>query len=110
VVVVAWYSTAVLEPQVQSVILVERAEGEQPVTSAEEVREAVNQFLQHQVVEETGQQSEESQELPAEERVTIRLKFLNDTQRDVEASLVENVGQFKAETSVRSCRGIKMSG
>ena len=27
--------------------------------------------------------------------MTVRLKFLNDTLRDVEASLVENVGQFK---------------
>jgi len=107
VVVVAWYSTAVLEPQVQSVILVERAEGEQPVTSAEEVREAVSQFLQHQVVEETGQQSEDSQELPAEERVTIRLKFLNDTQRDVEASLVENVGQFKRRNFSEELSGDK---
>ena len=35
------------------------------------------------------------QELPEEERVTIRLKFLNETQKEVEASLVENLGQFK---------------
>ena len=33
--------------------------------------------------------------VPAEERVTVRLKFLNETQKDVSASLVENVGQFK---------------
>ena len=33
--------------------------------------------------------------IPEEERVTVRLKFLNDTLKDVEASLVENVGQFK---------------
>ena len=33
--------------------------------------------------------------VPEEDRVTVRLKFLNDTQKDVEASLVENVGQFK---------------
>jgi len=33
--------------------------------------------------------------LPEEERFTVRLKFLNDTQKDVEASLVENIGQFK---------------
>ena len=33
--------------------------------------------------------------VPEEERVTVRLKFLNDTQRDVSASLVENIGQFK---------------
>ena len=35
------------------------------------------------------------QELPEEDRVTIRLKFLNETQKEVEASLVENLGQFK---------------
>lgn len=105
VVMVAWYSTAVLEPLVQSVILVERAvPGDQSqeavTTSPEEVREAVTQFLQHQAGTETVdhvvQQGEEAVvELPSEERVTIRLKFLNDTQRDVEASLVENIGQFK---------------
>ena len=33
--------------------------------------------------------------VPEEERVTVRLKFLNETQKDVSASLVENVGQFK---------------
>ena len=37
----------------------------------------------------------EPEPVPEEDRVTVRLKFLNDTQRDVEASLVENVGQFK---------------
>lgn len=35
------------------------------------------------------------QVVPEEDRVTIRLKFLNETQKDVEASLVENLGQFK---------------
>lgn len=114
-VVLAWYSTHVVEPVVQSVILVERS----PVsgsltgqaTSPEEVREAVSQFLQQQPEEDdegiwnerTEQEDEEEdravtevlEDLPAEERVTIRLKFLNDTQKDVEASLVENIGQFK---------------
>ena len=33
--------------------------------------------------------------IPEEERVTVRLKFLNETLKDVEASLVENIGQFK---------------
>lgn len=37
----------------------------------------------------------EEESIPEESRVTIRLKFLNDTQKDVEASLVENIGQFK---------------
>ena len=57
VIVIAWYSTYVVEPVVQSVILVERS----PVAGAgtsqdteinsntvEEVRQAVTQFLQHQ--------------------------------------------------------------
>ena len=34
-------------------------------------------------------------DIPQEERVTVRLKFLNETQRDVEASLLENIGTFK---------------
>jgi len=113
-VVLAWYSTQVIEPVVQSVILVERSPvsgtvASQP-SSPEEVREAVTQFLQQQPEEEEeswGDRVEavaedeerlvpEVQEvLPQEERVTIRLKFLNDTQKDVEASLVENIGQFK---------------
>jgi len=33
--------------------------------------------------------------LPQEERVTVRLRFLNETQREVEASLIENIGNFK---------------
>ena len=49
-------------------------------------REVQQQVEQVQVVE---------QELPEEDRVTIRLKFLNETQKEVEASLVENLGQFK---------------
>ena len=149
--VIAWYSTYVVEPVVQSVILVERS----PVTetperaeeinssTVEEVRQAVTQFLQqqqhssenssehlqeqqqaasHHQEEEVGkvfqyfqillemfslilslQANNDSAEvdeaetvrIPEEERVTVRLKFLNDTLKDVEASLVENVGQFK---------------
>jgi len=91
-------------------------------SSPEEVRQAVTQFLQQQPrdggeeVEEQAQpvQPPEQQQtapeqqpppneaasveegpLPEEERFTVRLKFLNDTQKDVEASLVENIGQFK---------------
>jgi len=37
----------------------------------------------------------EAEPIPQEERVTIRLKFLNDTHREVEASLLENIGNFK---------------
>ena len=37
----------------------------------------------------------EQVDVPEEERVTIRLKFLNETHNEVEASLVENLGQFK---------------
>ena len=69
------------------------------------MREAVNQFLQQQPEEEEWQEREQVEEvvreeavqevLPEEERVTIRLKFLNETQKEVEASLVENLGQFK---------------
>lgn len=128
VVAVAWYSTYVVEPVVQSVILVERspvgaAVGSNQIqaSSPEEVRQAVTQFLQQQPrdrgeeIEEQPQPAQPPQQqpvpeqpqpvsepevvevgpLPEEERVTVRLKFLNDTQKDVEASLVENIGQFK---------------
>ena len=33
--------------------------------------------------------------MPAHDRVTVRLKFLNDTERDVEASLLENLATFR---------------
>ena len=52
-------------------------------------------------VEESGEgevqqvADQEQEDVPEEERVTIRLKFLNETQKEVEASLVENLGQFK---------------
>jgi len=119
-VVLAWYSTHVVEPVVQSVILVERSSVSGSLggqhSSPEAVREAVSQFLQQQPEEEEDggnwgeraepeTETEETEErvlaevvqevIPTEERVTIRLKFLNDTQKDVEASLVENIGQFK---------------
>ena len=54
--------------------------------------------LQINAVEELVPQQSVAPEpeiIPEEERVTVRLKFLNDTLKDVEASLVENVGQFK---------------
>ena len=127
----AWYSTYVVEPVVQSVILVERspvggAVGSNQIqaSSPEEVRQAVTQFLQQQPrdggeeVDEPSQPAQPTEQqhqtapaeqqqvasdqdlvevgpLPEEERFTVRLKFLNDTQKDVEASLVENIGQFK---------------
>jgi len=130
VTVIAWYSTYVVEPVVQSVILVERSpvagtssgqETEINSSTVEEVRQAVTQFLQQQQLEtqgpgetdtepEPGEQEPEqtiateqtathpdtpAPPVPEEERVTVRLKFLNETQKDVSASLVENVGQFK---------------
>lgn len=132
VIVIAWYSTYVVEPVVQSVILVERSpmsgtssgqETEITSSTVEEVRQAVTQFLQQQQLEtqpgpgETDAEAEPGPELetdqtnateqtttqpdtpappvPEEERVTVRLKFLNETQKDVSASLIENVGQFK---------------
>jgi len=90
-------------------------------SSPEEVRQAVTQFLQQQPRERQDEPAVEPPQqvapppqpssdqqhqrgdgegmevgpLPEEERVTVRLKFLNDTQKDVEASLVENIGQFK---------------
>eukprot|EP00088_Acartia_fossae_P007186 TRINITY_DN13343_c0_g1_i6.p1 TRINITY_DN13343_c0_g1~~TRINITY_DN13343_c0_g1_i6.p1 ORF type:complete len:383 (+),score=106.84 TRINITY_DN13343_c0_g1_i6:30-1151(+) len=33
--------------------------------------------------------------IPEEQKVTVRLKFLNDTERDVEASLLENLATFR---------------
>ena len=135
VVGLAWYSTAVVEPVVQSVILVERSPvaglsqeeaaqsaGLQPNT-AEQVRQAVTQFLQqeaeppqpdqqvepgpsvgpgtadtHAHVSDSVEREEVElleQEGQETERVTVRLKFLNDTQKEVAASLTENIGQFK---------------
>jgi len=88
-------------------------------SSPEEVRQAVTQFLQQQpserdeteetsshqvpnqqITQDSHQANDEAEvedvgPLPEEDRVTVRLKFLNDTQKDVSASLVENIGQFK---------------
>ncbi len=38
--------------------------------------------------------------------VTIRLKFLNDTERDVEANLVEKIGAFKRRNFTQATLGI----
>merc|ERR1711915_229194 len=46
----------------------------------------------HQVNDEA--EVEDVGPLPEEDRVIVRLKFLNDTQKDVSASLVENIGLF----------------
>ena len=63
VTVIAWYSTYVVEPVVQSVILVERSpvsgagtSHDQDINSStvEEVRQAVTQFLQQQQQLETA--------------------------------------------------------
>ena len=71
VIVIAWYSTYVIEPVVQSVILVERSPvsgsaGNDEINSStvEEVRQAVTQFLQQQQLEtpDTEIQSSESSE------------------------------------------------
>ena len=71
VIVIAWYSTYVVEPVVQSVILVERSPvsgsgGNDEINSStvEEVRQAVTQFLQQQQLEtpDTEIQSSESSE------------------------------------------------
>ena len=40
-------------------------------------------------------QLESLQPIPDQERVIVRLKFLNDTERDVEASLLENLATFR---------------
>jgi len=49
-------------------------------------------------VHQTNESSEQQPTLhpmPAHDRVTVRLKFLNDTERDVEASLLENLATFR---------------
>lgn len=125
---VSWYSTYVMEPVVQSVILVEERSihagpgsphirevdvteflQASPTASAavpasdndggggEDDTAAANneETIRHTDNEEAGTENDASETIPAEERVTIRLKFLNDSQKDVEASLVEQLGQFK---------------
>ena len=44
---------------------------------------------------EGGADTEALDPIPLEDKVTIRLKFLNESQKDVEASLRENIGSFK---------------
>lgn len=128
--VVSWYSTYVVEPIVQSVILVEERSIHTGGQGAPSIREVdVTEFLQAsptasasanenidngtEADDDVNNQTEAEEQgtfdnisderisdsattsIPSENRVTIRLKFLNDTQKDVEASLVENIGQFK---------------
>jgi len=45
--------------------------------------------------EQQQQQQPVLQPMPEHDRVTVRLKFLNDTERDVEASLLENLATFR---------------
>ena len=87
VIVIAWYSTYVVEPVVQSVILVERS----PVTEAteraeeinsstvEEVRQAVTQFLQQQQSTETShQQQDQPISQPRQEEQVRSLSFVSE--------------------------------
>ena len=82
VIVIAWYSTYVVEPVVQSVILVERSpmsgtssgqETEITSSTVEEVRQAVTQFLQQQQLEtqpgpgETDAEAEPGPELETDQ-------------------------------------------
>merc|ERR1719186_2282298 len=66
---------------------------EEPVAVAENSAEASE--TNNESVESVSENVVAEESIPEESRVTIRLKFLNDTQKDVEASLVENIGQFK---------------
>ena len=82
VIVIAWYSTYVVEPVVQSVILVERSpvvgassgeETEFTSSTVEEVRQAVTQFLQQQQLEtpgpgETDTEQEQGEQEPEQVR------------------------------------------
>jgi hypothetical protein len=53
-------------------------------------------------------EGDEAADLSGPFAVTIRLKFLNDTERDVEANLVEKIGAFKRRnfTQATLCIGI----
>lgn len=83
----------------EDVVVVNQPEVEDaPPVEASETGE-VNENAASDVVNVTASDVvnvvEEEESIPEEGRVTIRLKFLNDTQKDVEASLVEKIGQFK---------------
>ena len=76
VTVIAWYSTYVVEPVVQSVILVERSpvagtssgqETEINSSTVEEVRQAVTQFLQQQQLETQGPGETDTEPEPGEQ-------------------------------------------
>ena len=84
VIVIAWYSTYVVEPVVQSVILVERS----PVTEAteraeeinsstvEEVRQAVTQFLQQQQLDTDSERGDETAEQQQPDQVACVTNIL----------------------------------
>ena len=90
VIVIAWYSTYVVEPVVQSVILVERSpvsgasageETELTSSTVEEVRQAVTQFLQQQQLEtpgpgETDTEQEQGEQEPEQVRHRVNKENL----------------------------------
>jgi hypothetical protein len=51
-------------------------------------------------------EGEDAADLSGPFAVTIRLKFLNDTERDVEANLVEKIGAFKRRNFTQAKLGI----
>jgi len=107
VVVGAWYSTQVLEPVVTSVILVDRAQVRHAGATTENESRGEEEYIQHTSENQIRPSVSDSEALeeradtdaldsiPLEDKVTIRLKFLNESQKDVEASLLENIGSFK---------------
>jgi hypothetical protein len=50
-------------------------------------------------------EGEDAADLSGPFAVTIRLKFLNDTERDVEANLVEKIGAFKRRNFTQATLG-----
>ena len=74
---------------------VEEWTGGERNAEAEEVEDGEREVQQVEQQQQVEQVQVVEEELPEEDRVTIRLKFLNETQKEVEASLVENLGQFK---------------
>jgi len=78
--------------EVEEEVVANQPEVEEPIAALNASVEAASETSQ---VVENNEANVEEESIPEEGRVTIRLKFLNDTQKDVEASLVENIGQFK---------------
>ena len=81
VIVIAWYSTYVVEPVVQSVILVERSpvsgassgqDNEINSSTVEEVRQAVTQFLQQQQLESPGLGETDAEEPGEQQQEQVR--------------------------------------